>query len=403
MRRAVWILRCVDDLGEVIGGRQRSPHHTRGVRRPYLRVANVFDGFIDVSDVKEMLFTEDEFAIYELRDGDVLLNEGQSLDLVGRAAMYRGEPPVCAFQNTLIRVRPNDNTDQQFLEYLLRWLYWKGTFSRIASRTTSIAHLGSGRLARLRVRVPDKRTQGAIASAIKPFIEHGLVLDALIAKKKEFNRGLRQDLVTGRRRLPEFVNTPWKEMPIGEVLSPISRPVVWSDEDMYSLLSVRRRSRGVFLREHRRGESIKSKGLFTVAEGDFLISRMQVAHGALALVGSPFAGMHVSGTYDVLRSRDNHILNIEFFDLLTRLPIMYRRARLACHGVHIEKMTFSLRDYLKTTVHIPSSIAEQARIVACVRAMETEIQKLEQLRAALASQKRALMDRLLSGPIELTR
>lgn len=53
-----------------------------GTSRPYLRVANVFDGYIDFGDVLEMPFTESEQAIYSLKPNDILLNEGQSLELV---------------------------------------------------------------------------------------------------------------------------------------------------------------------------------------------------------------------------------------------------------------------------------------------------------------------------------
>lgn len=66
--------------------------------RPYLRVANVFEDRIDTSSVMEMNFTQEEFETYRLEDGDVLLNEGQSLHLVGRPAIYRGEVPGACSQ-----------------------------------------------------------------------------------------------------------------------------------------------------------------------------------------------------------------------------------------------------------------------------------------------------------------
>ena len=74
--------------------------------KPYLRVANVFEDRIDTSSIKEMHFEEAEFEKYKLRDGDVLLNEGQSPELLGRPAIYRGEPPDVAFTNSLIRFVP---------------------------------------------------------------------------------------------------------------------------------------------------------------------------------------------------------------------------------------------------------------------------------------------------------
>jgi type I restriction enzyme S subunit len=101
-----WAWATVEDAGEVRLGRQRSPQHHSGAHmRPYLRVANVFEDRIDISDVKRMNFTPREFEVYLLKEGDILLNEGQSLELVGRPAMYRNEIPDCCFQNTLIRFR----------------------------------------------------------------------------------------------------------------------------------------------------------------------------------------------------------------------------------------------------------------------------------------------------------
>ena len=72
---------------------------------PYLRVANVFDGWIDYSDVLEMDFTPTERETFSLLPNDLLLNEGQSLELVGRSSMYLGKPNRYCFQNTLVRFR----------------------------------------------------------------------------------------------------------------------------------------------------------------------------------------------------------------------------------------------------------------------------------------------------------
>lgn len=97
----------IADAGEVLMGRQRVPRYEDGPSlRPYLRVANVFDGYIDTGDVKVMQFSDEEFARYRLRAGDILLNEGQSRELVGRSAIFRDEVPEVCFQNTLIRFRP---------------------------------------------------------------------------------------------------------------------------------------------------------------------------------------------------------------------------------------------------------------------------------------------------------
>jgi type I restriction enzyme S subunit len=101
-----WKRVTVGEAGEVSLGRQRAPKYHKGPNmRPYLRVANVFEDRIDTTDVMSMHFDDDEFSFYALQPGDILLNEGQSPDLLGRPAMYRGDPPGLAFTKSLLRFR----------------------------------------------------------------------------------------------------------------------------------------------------------------------------------------------------------------------------------------------------------------------------------------------------------
>lgn len=107
-----WYWASVQQVGSVQLGRQRAPQHHSGQHmRPYLRVANVFEDRIDTSDVMEMNFTPDEYETYRLGYGDILLNEGQSMELIGRPAIYRDEVPGACFTNTLVRFRVYDGVD----------------------------------------------------------------------------------------------------------------------------------------------------------------------------------------------------------------------------------------------------------------------------------------------------
>ncbi len=154
-----WETPRIKDIGQVQAGRQRSPHFTKGDLRPYLRVANIFEGYIDASDVLEMKFTEAEYNRYRLRLSDILLNEGQSLELVGRHALYREVPKDCCFQNTLIRFRSNGSILPDFALILFTFFQKTGVFARIASQTTSIAHLGVSRFGSLQIPLPPLQEQ----------------------------------------------------------------------------------------------------------------------------------------------------------------------------------------------------------------------------------------------------
>jgi type I restriction enzyme S subunit len=194
-----WSVSTVRACGDVKLGRQRSPGmHTGRWSTPYLRVANVFDGYIDFSDVLWMDFTPSEREAFNLSAGDILLNEGQSLDLVGRSAVYRGEENRFCFQNTLVRFRCSRDHDPGFFAALFkRWLD-NGQFQRIAKQTTSVAHLGADRFARLlcpSVPLAEQRLIAERLGAADRLLESER---AQLSKLRNQKLGLMQDLLTGR-------------------------------------------------------------------------------------------------------------------------------------------------------------------------------------------------------------
>lgn len=134
--------------------------------RPYLRVANVFEARIDTRSVYEMNFTPEEFETFRLSVGDVLLNEGQSKELVGRPAIYKGEVPGACFTNSLIRFRPTDEVSPEWALLSFRLYMHSGVFQNIARWTTNIAHLSANRLADLPFRVPPRREQAALTAEV---------------------------------------------------------------------------------------------------------------------------------------------------------------------------------------------------------------------------------------------
>lgn len=151
--------------GNITLGRQRAPQHQHGQHmRPYLRVANVFEDRIDTSDILEMNFTPEEAEVYTLKTGDILLNEGQSPELVGRSAMYRDEIPGACFQNTLIRFRAGDATDPDYALLIFRHYMHSGAFRRIARWSTNIAHLGLERFRALPFPLPPLEEQRRIVA-----------------------------------------------------------------------------------------------------------------------------------------------------------------------------------------------------------------------------------------------
>lgn len=197
--RSDWRVGSVGQFGEVRLGRQRSPQHEIGAfMKPYLRVANVFDGYIDTSDVLEMNFSISEQEVYSVRSGDLLLNEGQSLDLVGRCAKYDGPDGMYCFQNTLIRYRCSDLLEPDFAYYVFSWWLKTRRFADVAKQTTSIAHLGADRFAKMEMAVPNVAEQRRICSILMSYVERVRAARVELAKLRRVKFGMVDDLLSGR-------------------------------------------------------------------------------------------------------------------------------------------------------------------------------------------------------------
>ncbi|MGW3275091.1 restriction endonuclease subunit S [Streptomyces kronopolitis] len=189
----------VKDAGSVRMGKQLSPDsRAAGKQFPYLRVANVLDGRIDYADVKTMGFTESERDVYSLRPGDILLNEGQSLELVGRSAIYEHAAGEFCFQNTLVRFRSGDGLLPRYAQAVFKLWLTSGVFAQIAKKTTSIAHLGGERFGALRFPLVPLAEQQRIIDLIDTWDKRIESDVKSLAKLRVLKQGLADDLLSAR-------------------------------------------------------------------------------------------------------------------------------------------------------------------------------------------------------------
>lgn len=164
---------------------------------PYLRVANVQDGHIDLSDVKTLRLPESVAAKAVLEPGDVLMNEGGDFDKLGRGAVWHGQIPNCLHQNHVFRVRCN----QELLlpEFLALWAaseFGKKFFMLASKQSTNLASINSTQLKKFPVLRPTLERQREVLQVVG-------AVDALLkverdelAKLRLLKQGLAQSLLS---------------------------------------------------------------------------------------------------------------------------------------------------------------------------------------------------------------
>jgi type I restriction enzyme, S subunit len=144
-----WIIEPLSTCTEIVSGVTKGKKYNGNKLRevPYMRVANVKDGYLNLSEIKTIEVTEAEIHKYKLISGDLLLTEGGDPDKLGRGAVWNCEIEECIHQNHIFRVRAiGKSVNPVFLSALMASKYGKSYFFKAAKQTTGIASINSTQL-----------------------------------------------------------------------------------------------------------------------------------------------------------------------------------------------------------------------------------------------------------------
>lgn len=171
---------------------------------PYLRVANVQSGFLDLQEMKTIEIRAKEKPRYLLQQGDVVLTEGGDFDKLGRGFIWNGEVQDCIHQNHIFAVRVNrSHLTPEFFAYLSQSPYGKAYFLAVAHKTTNLACINTTKLKDFPVLIPSIDEQCEIVGVLQ-------TIDAQLSlcgtKKKilsDLFYTLLHQLMTARTRLKD--------------------------------------------------------------------------------------------------------------------------------------------------------------------------------------------------------
>lgn len=385
-----WEVKCIKDFGPVITGSTPPTFDSENYGGSYMFVSPA-----DLSEDKKYITTTEKTLTdkgfsqaRKIPKGSVLFTcIGSTIGKVGIASQDLATNQQI---NAVI-------TDGEYLFYVLSL---HSDRIRILANEQAVPIINKSDFERIKLAVPPLGEQRKIAEVLG-------VWDLAIAKQVQLverltqrKRALMQRLLTAKLRLPGF-SAPWKKVHYSDILKEVRRTLTWDEHELYDLISVRRRSGGVFHRESLYGHEIKTKTLRPALEGDFLISKMQIVHGASGVVPKHLSGMKISGSYIALIAKDPKKLNINYFNLWSQMPLFYHQTFVSSYGVHIEKMTFDLDAFMSLSMNLPP-IEEQNRIVEVISTATDEIELAQAKLELYRRQKRGLMQQLLTGKKRVT-
>ncbi len=130
-----------------------------GGKYPYLRMNNItYDGHLDLSDLKYIDVSEDELEKCVVRKGDILFNRTNSLELVGKTAVF-DQPGEMIIAGYIIRVRLKESLLPEILAQFLNLDPLKLLLRSKAKGAVNQANINAQELQSVKVYIPEMSLQ----------------------------------------------------------------------------------------------------------------------------------------------------------------------------------------------------------------------------------------------------
>jgi len=192
-----WIV--LSDIADITGGvtKGRKLDGKQTFEYPYLRVANVQDGYLDLSTIKTIEVLSSDFDKYELKHEDILFTEGGDRDKLGRGTVWKNEIKNCIHQNHIFRARiqKKDGVSPYFITYYAQSPQGKDYFFKKGKHTTNLASINKTILSNLPIPLPPIKEQKQIVQEIETRLSVCDKLNESIDQSLEKAQALRQSIL----------------------------------------------------------------------------------------------------------------------------------------------------------------------------------------------------------------
>ena len=380
-----------------LGGNYENSESNKGI--PVIKMGNIGRGDIKIDKLQyiplNISFNENDI----LSEGDLLLNTRNTLDLVGKVAIWRNEIPLAVYNSNLMRMKFNNKFvySNYYLNYYFNSSYSLKQLKGFAIGTTSVAAIYDRDLMSFKLILPTLDEQRIITIILNTWDKAIRNTQKLIELKEKRKKSLMPKLLSGKKRIKGF-NDKWKTTPLEKILVPTLRPVNKPDEHFLAL-GIRSHGKGTFLKHDFDPQKIDMETLYKVKDGDLIVNITFAWEGAIAIVKKEDEGALVSHRFPTY-TFNNKTGIVDFFRYVIIQPRFKYLLELISPGGAGRNRVLSKKDFLKLEVKIPS-VDEQISIATIILSADKEIKLLKQKLESLKQQKKGLMQVLLTGKIRV--
>ncbi len=347
---------------------------------PVLRMGNMQNGTLDLKDLVYLDLVEKEFKKYQLKKGDILLNRTNSYELVGKISLFDLDGDYLS-ASYIVAYRPNFKVlNSIFINNLLNTTYFQDKIRTIATKGVSQANINPTSFKEvINIPLPPLKEQEKIAEILTTWDEAISKQTELLEAKELQKKALMQKLLSGEVRFDGF-DDEWEEVRLGEICK-------------------------ITTGSSNREDSSESKGEYTFFDRsqDIRTSDIYLFDGEAIIVageGQEFIPKYFVGKFD-LHQRTYAIMEFKlncgkflFYYLHQNRDYFYSQAV----GSTVKSLRLPI--FQKMKIKLPS-LPEQQKIAEVLNLADKEINHLKNELEELKQQKKALMQKLLTGEVRV--
>lgn len=249
----------------------------------------------------------------------------------------------------------------------------------------------------LKLPFPPLSEQQKIATILSDWDEAIEKTQTLIDKLQLRKKGLIQQLLTGQTRLVGFKDE-WKEKELGYYIKATPRPKNKPDETFLAL-GLRSHGKGIFHKPNFDPNSIDMDTLYEVQENDLVVNITFAWEHAIAVANKEDEGGLVSHRFPTFTFKEN-ISDAMFFRYYVLQPRFKYLLSVISPGGAGRNRVMSKKDFPKIMVKVPS-YDEQKALSNLLQSIDEEINQKQNYLEQLQTQKKGLMQQLLTGNIRV--
>lgn len=390
-------------LGEVLetnrlGGNYKNSSDFSGL--PLIKMGNIGRGNIILNKLE---YTEKKLSYHEediLSYGDLLFNTRNTLDLVGKTAVWRSELSKALFNSNLLRLDFSKNkiASSFFMNYMLNSRATLKKLRRVATGTTSVAAIYTKDILNIRLALPPLPEQQKIANILSLTDEKIEVIEQKISEAESLKKGLMQRLLTRGIGHTEFKETVLGEVPVSWEVVKQSEVAVFNNGRAYKRTEWEEEGVPVIRLQNLTGtgntyyySNIKLPDRQYCNYGDLLYMWSATLGPVIWKGGKAIYHYHIWRIDQI----DNKIDKVYHYFLLDDVTT---RMKSQSHGSTMLHITKGGMEKLK--IALPP-LPEQQKIAEILSTADEKIEVLREKSAAYRELKRGLMQQLLTGRIRV--